>query len=190
MFESEHLQIKITALARQFGLSRSTLLYYDRTGLLAPSIRNASGHRLYSEKDRARLRLICQLRSAGVSVDHISSLLRSQEKDTSKGILARHLSELGRQITALRSQQERVARLLLAPSFQTDQPSLGRAEFIKRLESAGLDENEMSCLHSLFEETHPEAHQAFLNSLGFSAEESRAVRQLCRQHSENKGLSQ
>jgi DNA-binding transcriptional MerR regulator len=28
----------ITQLARQFGLSRSTLLYYDRIGLLSPAL--------------------------------------------------------------------------------------------------------------------------------------------------------
>jgi DNA-binding transcriptional MerR regulator len=41
----------ISKLARAFGLSRSTLLYYDRIGLLAASGRTGSGYRCYSEKD-------------------------------------------------------------------------------------------------------------------------------------------
>jgi len=34
-------------LAGRFGLSRSTLLYYDSIGLLSPSERTASNYRLY-----------------------------------------------------------------------------------------------------------------------------------------------
>src|SRR5262245_19662656 len=50
----------ISRLARAFGLSRSTLLYYDRIGLLAPSGRTGSGYRSYSEKDYRQLERICQ----------------------------------------------------------------------------------------------------------------------------------
>ena len=44
------------------GISRSTLLYYDSLGLLAPSGRSPSGYRLYSEADRARLERILAFR--------------------------------------------------------------------------------------------------------------------------------
>ena len=39
----------ISKLARACGLSRSTLLYYDRLGLLPPSGRTGSGYRCYSD---------------------------------------------------------------------------------------------------------------------------------------------
>ena len=42
-------------LARSFGLSRSTLLYYDSIGLCKPSGRSAANYRTYTEKDRERL---------------------------------------------------------------------------------------------------------------------------------------
>jgi len=45
---------RIRELAGLFGLSRSTLLYYDRIGLLSPSARSESGYRLYSAADRER----------------------------------------------------------------------------------------------------------------------------------------
>ena len=48
----------ITELAREFGLSRSTLLYYNRIGLLRPAGRSMAGYRLYSTKDRDTLALI------------------------------------------------------------------------------------------------------------------------------------
>ena len=56
---------RISQLAEQFGLSRSTLLYYDRIGLLSPSARSEAGYRQYSAADRGRLESICSLRRAG-----------------------------------------------------------------------------------------------------------------------------
>ena len=55
----------ITALAREQGLSRSTLLYYDRIGLLSPQSRSEANYRYYGEEQRQRLRQICALRAAG-----------------------------------------------------------------------------------------------------------------------------
>ena len=44
--------LKIGNLAKQTGLSIRTLHYYDEIGLLTPSLRSRSDHRLYSESDR------------------------------------------------------------------------------------------------------------------------------------------
>ena len=51
----------ISRIARACGLSRSTLLYYDRVGLLRSSARTGSGYRVYNEKDLSRLARIRQL---------------------------------------------------------------------------------------------------------------------------------
>ncbi len=40
---------RITQLAQRQGLSRSTLLHYDRIGLLHASDRSPSGYRIYTE---------------------------------------------------------------------------------------------------------------------------------------------
>ena len=61
-------------LARRFGLSRSTLLYYDSVGLLRPSDRSPAGYRLYTEKDLSRLEhtAVQRLEAAGFEPDFIS----------------------------------------------------------------------------------------------------------------------
>ena len=41
----------VSRLGRRYGLSRSTLLYYDRIGLLSASARSAAGYRVYGERD-------------------------------------------------------------------------------------------------------------------------------------------
>ena len=44
-------ELTVGRLARRFGLARSTLLYYDRIGVLRPSARSAAGYRLYDAGD-------------------------------------------------------------------------------------------------------------------------------------------
>ena len=53
----------IGKLSKVFGFSRSTLLYYDKIGLIRPSARSKSGYRLYNDKDVSRLEQIIILRN-------------------------------------------------------------------------------------------------------------------------------
>ena len=46
--------LTISQVASRFGLSRSTLLYYDTIGLLSPSLRSRANYRLYSPADVER----------------------------------------------------------------------------------------------------------------------------------------
>lgn len=48
--------VTVGVLARRFGLARSTLLYYDRLGLLRPSSRSRAGYRSYSPADERKAR--------------------------------------------------------------------------------------------------------------------------------------
>ena len=43
--------LTIGKLARKFDLSRSTLLYYDRIGLLKPSGRTRANYRVYTPRN-------------------------------------------------------------------------------------------------------------------------------------------
>ncbi len=63
----------IRKLAAEFGLSRSTLLYYDSIGLLKPSSRSESGYRQYSEGDNKQLRQICTYRQMGLQLKELNS---------------------------------------------------------------------------------------------------------------------
>ena len=47
--------LKVGELARRTGLTVRTLHHYDEVGLLKPSLRSESGHRLYTAGDVARL---------------------------------------------------------------------------------------------------------------------------------------
>ena len=64
----------ISQLGAMFGLSRSTLLYYDSLGLLRPSARSEAGYRLYSDDDCTRMRQIVLFRGLGVPLSKIAAL--------------------------------------------------------------------------------------------------------------------
>src|SRR5208282_6794638 len=70
----------ISRLARACGLSRSTLLYYDRLGLLKPTGRTGSGYRYYTDADQRRLERIGHFRQAGLTLKEIRAVLSSGGK--------------------------------------------------------------------------------------------------------------
>ena len=68
-------QVKVGELASRTGLSVRTLHHYDEIGLLTPSTRTPSGHRLYGRDEVRRLQQIASLRQLGLSLEEIGSCL-------------------------------------------------------------------------------------------------------------------
>lgn len=170
----------ISQFGRRHGLSRSTLLYYDRLGLLRPSYRTAAGYRLYSSDDEVRLKKICHYRKAELSLAAIAELMED-ERDSRRAVsdaLHRRLSELNREIAALRRQQQVVLELL--PRRKKGADRLARAmtkeKWIALLRSVGMSEPDMRDWHVAFERQSPLAHQDFLESLGLDDAEISRIR--------------
>ncbi len=165
----------ITQLARSFGLSRSTLLYYDRIGLLSPSGRSEAGYRQYSPADRARLESICSLRRAGMDIEGIRAILATVGDDSTT-VLRRRLDEIGAEIEALRTKQHLLAGMLKVQGAGGPAASVNKEMFVAMLRAAGMDDAAMRKLHQEFELREPEAHHAFLRSLGISEKEALLIR--------------
>ena len=66
---------RIGELARHFGIKADTLRFYEKEGLLAPSLRTPAGYRLYSEEDKSRLHFILRCKRVGFSLKDIEELL-------------------------------------------------------------------------------------------------------------------
>jgi DNA-binding transcriptional MerR regulator len=60
--------LSIEAAAERTGVSRHTLRYYERIGLLPPVGRSASGHRRYSDDDLGWVVFLTLLRDTGMSI--------------------------------------------------------------------------------------------------------------------------
>ena len=159
-------------------LSRSTLLYYDRIGLLPPSDKSPAGYRLYSEADLARLERIRTYRAAGLSLERIEELLRADDPDHLTQTLEARLIALNQEIQQLREQQRLVIDLLGQARYFSQGRVLDKSTWTALLREAGLDDAAMHRWHQAFEQSLPEAHQDFLESLGLAPPEIAHIRQL------------
>ena len=77
--------IGIGALAKRAGVQIDTVRYYERSGLLTPKSRLASGYRRYGEVELARLRFIRRAQTLGFSLKEVHQLLAlSSRRDVAR----------------------------------------------------------------------------------------------------------
>lgn len=67
-------------LASLFNISKQTLLYYDKIGLLAPEFISSNGYRYYSISQYLTLEIIVNLRALKMSIEEIKKFLSHKEK--------------------------------------------------------------------------------------------------------------
>jgi DNA-binding transcriptional MerR regulator len=165
----------VGVLARSVGLARSTLLYYDRIGLLPASRRSTARYRLYGEEARERLKVIRTYRAVGLGLAEIRSLLDARGGSTA-AILTARLERLNHEIGSLREQQRVIVRLLRNARLHRSSRTLDKRGWVRILEASGLDEAAMHRWHVEFEALAPESHQDFLESLGIPPAEIATIR--------------
>ncbi|WP_407333370.1 MerR family transcriptional regulator [Enterovibrio sp. 27052020O] len=132
----------ISELAAKAGISRTTLLYYEKLGLINGQ-RLSNGYRRYSERDMQRLLLIQQLQSAGLTLKECQSCL---DVKLDKQVLVERLHQLEEEI-----QKKTQARELL----------LGL-----------LGERSQRNLHESLIQSAPLEHLSWLNTQGYSEKEA------------------
>ncbi len=81
-------------IAKLCGVSVRTVQYYDTRGILAPSELSEGGRRLYSEDDFKRMKIICFLRDAGISINSIGELLSEEAPGSIISVLLEQQKEL------------------------------------------------------------------------------------------------
>src|SRR5580693_1144800 len=64
-------RLTIGEVAERTGLTRHTLRYYERDGLMLDVDRAGSGHRRYSERDLGWIELITKLRATGMPIREV-----------------------------------------------------------------------------------------------------------------------
>ena len=141
---------RISQLAERSGLSRSTLLYYEKLGLVCGN-RSINGYRSYSDSDAQRLTLIQQLQSGGLTLQEIKSCLGAK---LDKEILNQRLATLDSEII-----QKQQARALLASLL-------------------GEDDQALRSWHENLETIAPDAHFQWLMQQGFNERDALHLRWL------------
>ncbi len=172
----------VTKLARQCGLSRTALLYYESIGLMPPPPRSSGNYRCYGEADMRRLLEIRAYRDAGLKLEDIRAILRANDDSRSSdaaGVLRKRLLELDAEIGTLREHQRAIFKLL-------EHKSLGKAKMITKqkwvsiMQACGFSKEQMHRWHAEFERSAPEEHQEFLEFLHIPPEEIKAIRKQSR----------
>ncbi|WP_017975324.1 MerR family transcriptional regulator [Actinopolyspora halophila] len=100
---------KVGELAATTGLTVRTLHHYDHVGLVHPSRRTSSGHRLYAEADVQRLYQVLALRQLGLSVEETGSVMAGSADIGD--VLAAHEQYLRQRRTELRRLEAQISAL-------------------------------------------------------------------------------
>ncbi len=169
----------ISRIARACGLSRSTLLYYDRIGLLTPRGRTASGYRYYTEQERRRLERIGDFRQAGLTLKEIRGVLAAGGRPRTR-LIERRIRETAENIVGLKKQQRLLAAMLKRVASGRRPPTVDTDLWVEMLRAAGMNQEARHRWHGEFERRAPEAHDEFLLSLGIPAGEVAEIRALSR----------
>ena len=107
----------IGQIARLAGLSPRAVRFYESKGLLPPAQRTASGYRLYAEHDLELLRLVAQLRRAGLSLADVREVIRLREygvppPDRVIALLEARIAAFDRELDSLHDARGRLVELL------------------------------------------------------------------------------
>jgi MerR family transcriptional regulator, thiopeptide resistance regulator len=178
--------LTITRLARDYGLSRSTLLYYDRIGLLPAPRRTAAGYRYYTHQDRQRLARICSLRQARLALADIRIMLSTDAHRRAR-IVERRLQEVQIELQSLQASQRLLTKLLHKMAAHSSPRMAGKQMWIDMMRAAGMDESGMAKWHAEFERRAPDEHHQLLRFLGIAETEIRQIRQWSRSSPQTPG---
>ncbi|ABV86265.1 MerR family transcriptional regulator [Shewanella pealeana] len=146
---------RITELAQKVGLSRSTLLYYEKLGLISAQ-RQANGYRSYSEQDVQRLKLLQQLQAGGLTLKECQSCLET-----------------------------RIDRELLLERLKVLDEEIAQKHKARELLGAMLGLSSMREWHQTTEKQAPNAHLDWLMKQGFDEKQALRLKWLSKDMNEH-----
>lgn len=146
---------RISELANKVGLSRSTLLYYEKLELISAK-RQSNGYRCYSDVDVQQVKLLQQLQAGGLTLKECQACLNSQ---INRDLLLHRLNVLDEDIA-----KKQKARALL---------------------SSMLGMNSMKEWHQSMEKEAPSAHLAWLMKQGFNEKQALRLKWLSKDMNEH-----
>ena len=128
-------QFFIGTLARKSDLTPDAIRYYEEIGVMPAPERAASGYRVYSAADVARLEFIRQAQALGLSLEEIREVLAMTDRGTVpcehvRDRLGQRLAEVERRIGELGALRERL-RDALREAEQSDGSGACRCRIIE-----------------------------------------------------------
>ncbi|SIQ91776.1 MerR family transcriptional regulator [Halanaerobium kushneri] len=105
--------MQISEVSERFDLTKDTLRYYERIGLIPEIRRNSSGNRDYREEDCGWIAFIKCMRSAGLHIDTLKEYIELYRQGDStvkarKELLTKERDKLADKIDELQETLERL----------------------------------------------------------------------------------
>jgi len=140
----------ISDLAKEFDLTTRAMRFYEDMGLLQPERSGPGGRqRVYSGRDRTRLKLTLRAKRLGLSLSEAKEIIDMYDSPRDTGlqlekflvVLAEHQRQLEEQMADLQANldeikvHQREARALLAKVNQSSKPKVSAAGAAKALKA-------------------------------------------------------
>jgi DNA-binding transcriptional MerR regulator len=101
----------IAELAAEFGVTNRTVRFYEDEGLISPE--RAGTRRIYSQRDRTRLRLIMRGKRLGFSIQEIREILDLYDMEAGEvGQLSHFIEKIAERRKHLEQQRKDIAAIL------------------------------------------------------------------------------
>jgi DNA-binding transcriptional MerR regulator len=126
----EDREYRVGELAKRAGLTVRTLHHWEEVGLLGPTQRTRSGHRLYGPEAVRRLQRIRSLKALGLGLGQIRTALESSAS-TLEEVLRAHRDQVRNQRRMLKTLEDRLERTL---ELLRDQGRVPEEELIRTME--------------------------------------------------------
>lgn len=110
--------LTIGELASRCAVSRDTIRFYEREGLLPRPRRTAAQYRVYGDEDAGRLLFIRHARALGLTLDDVRELVRHEQLRTPgqcrrvAGLLRERIATIDRRLTELKTFRRQLAQSL------------------------------------------------------------------------------
>lgn len=120
-------RFSVKDVVKKTGLTRETLRYYEKTGLLSPPQRGGNGYRQFTEQDLERLQFILMTKQAGFKIREIRELIGLKNSGEASCRVGRDIA-----LERIRRVDQQIA------SLRDIRAILG--DFVKCCEAEGLDQ--------------------------------------------------
>ncbi len=127
-------RLTIGEVARLTGVTTKTVRHYHKVGLLPEPGRSESGYRLYSAKDLLRLHRIRRIRSFGLSLEQIKTVLGDPGNATLRKVLEALFTEVSGEIEKLEERRRRIEELLAREDLEVSVETSGKPYAIELAE--------------------------------------------------------
>lgn len=100
-------------VCRKYRITRKTLFYYDRTGLLKPAERKGKQlFKYYDDESLKKLESILMFRDVGLTISEVKEIIDEQDKDKILNVLKRARERIGVDYQVKQEQLRRLNNLI------------------------------------------------------------------------------